>query len=674
MLRVNHDGQYVCAICGKPFAGVRPFSTHISKVHHIDSKAYYDTYAKDAGEGICPVCGKPTKFRSMAEGYKVCCSHACSGKHFSSDVEKVKARQAKIEATSMAKFGVKNGGGSKQALEKAQKTNLAKRGVQWVMQDKKVVRTSQDTCMAKYNATTYVHSVEGTERVNATVMSKFNRKNYFSGPEGHALAREGMLAKHGVDNPMKSPDILSRKIANEKAKYNGKFFVQTDEFKQESKDTQFAEYGTWYSASKEGRARYQEIMMHQHDVPEYFQSEDFRIKNAATLKAKYNVDNYAKTAMWRPQVEATSLKKWGVRHYAQSQEARQDAIDKYNGILNKWNCRLLTLITKQRIRYCCDNCGAECTEQAQFILWRDGHVITPCTNCYQKNSSVSVEETELTDYIKSLGFEVTHYDRDFIGTYGADIVIESKKVIIEYDGLHWHSELYHDSKYHIQKTMMAKKLGYRLVHVFSDEWVYKTDIVKSRIAHILGNQPEVRLYARKCHVGPVEWRQESAFLEHNHIQGPIHSTWCYGLFASSNDLVAMMSFGPSRFENDTIEMLRYCSRRDGSVVGGAGRLLHAFIHEHPEICKIVSYADARWSTEDAFYSKLGFSLDAISEPGYYIVDGDIRRSRFQFQRHKIAGPGDEGKTEHEITLERGLYRIYDCGQYKYVWHRNKEPQ
>ena len=33
-------------------------------------------------------------------------------------------------------------------------------------------------------------------------------------------------------------------------------------------------------------------------------------------------------------------------------------------------------------------------------------------------------------------------------------------------------------------------------------------------------------------------------------------------------------------------------------------------------------------------------------------------------------PG-EGKTEHDITLERGLYRIYDCGQYKYVWKRGQ---
>lgn len=96
------------------------------------------------------------------------------------------------------------------------------------------------------------------------------------------------------------------------------------------------------------------------------------------------------------------------------------------------------------------------------------------------------------------------------------------------------------------------------------------------------------------------------------------------------------------------------------------------VAEHPDVPTVVSYADARWTpSSGAFYPRLGFEYVGISAPGYYIVDGDIRRNRMNYQRHKIAGPGDEGKTEHDITLERGLYRIYDCGQLKYIWNRKK---
>lgn len=32
----------------------------------------------------------------------------------------------------------------------------------------------------------------------------------------------------------------------------------------------------------------------------------------------------------------------------------------------------------------------------------------------------------------------------------------------------------------------------------------------------------------------------------------------------------------------------------------------------------------------------------------------------------------DDKTEHDITFERGLFRIYDCGQYRYVWKRGEQ--
>jgi hypothetical protein len=133
-----------------------------------------------------------------------------------------------------------------------------------------------------------------------------------------------------------------------------------------------------------------------------------------------------------------------------------------------------------------------------------------------------------------------------------------------------------------------------------------------------------------------------------------------------------MTFGHNRF-GDGVELHRFCNRVGVSVVGGAGRLFRHFIDAHPEVNEMITFADARWSEKEAFYIKLGFEYESTSSPGYYIVDGAIRRNRMQFQRHKIARPGDEGKTEHEITLERGLFRIYDCGQYKYRWKRsNKE--
>lgn len=668
MLNKNADGTYTCLMCHAKYGTVRQLSLHISITHKRNTKDYYDEFCRESGEGVCKVCGNETKFRSLGEGYKETCSHKCGSILLKNDPEKMAAKKAKTEATCMAKYGVTNGGGSREALEKAQQTNLAKRGVRWNMQSKEVVAKSNATCMNKYNATTYVHSVEGASRVTATIRRKFNRDNFFSGKEGHAAAMAGVKAKYNVDNVMAIPGLIERRNADERKKYDGKLFVQTDEFKEQSRETQFATYGTWYSASAEGRKAYREIMLRNHNVPEYFQSEEFKNKSRATLRATRNVDNISQTEEWHEKVAETSMRKFGAKHYTQSLQWKLPAINKYDTLIKQYSCKVVAMHDKNRIQFHCDVCGNDCTEQYQLLEWRVGHNVTPCTVCYPKNASVSVEEKELKEYVESLGLKVDHYDRDFLGTYGADIVIEDKKVIIEYDGIYWHSELYKDSGYHLEKKLLAEDKGYTLIHVFSDEWVYKRDIVKSRIRHILGCPGATRLYPRKCQIRQVEPREYREFLDRNHIQGSVNSRWAYGLY-SGDRLVSLMTFGMSRYEENTVELLRFCSDMDFVIPGAAGKLFNHFIKSQPDISEIVSYADMRWSSGNAFYTKLGFELEAMSEPGYFIVDGDVRRNRMNYQRHRIAGPDDEGKTEHEITLERGLYRIYDCGQLKYKWTR-----
>lgn len=181
MLKVNANKMYECAICHHPYGDVRGLSTHVGKHHKMDAKAYYDQYVKLADEGKCKVCGAPTKFHTLADGYRETCSHKCGSILLKNDPDKMAAKKAKTVATCMERYGVTNAGGTKESLEKAQQTHLAKYGVRWAMQSKEVVEKSKRTCLDKYGATTYVHSTEGAARVEATVTEKFGRTNFFSG-------------------------------------------------------------------------------------------------------------------------------------------------------------------------------------------------------------------------------------------------------------------------------------------------------------------------------------------------------------------------------------------------------------------------------------------------------------------------------------------------------------
>jgi hypothetical protein len=64
----------------------------------------------------------------------------------------------------------------------------------------------------------------------------------------------------------------------------------------------------------------------------------------------------------------------------------------------------------------------------------------------------------------------------------------------------------------------------------------------------------------------------------------------------------------------------------------------------------------------------GFSLEKITSINYFYVNQGVRYNRIKFQKHKLIKEGfDKDKTEHEIMLERKIYRIYDCGNLKYKY-------
>ena len=79
-------------------------------------------------------------------------------------------------------------------------------------------------------------------------------------------------------------------------------------------------------------------------------------------------------------------------------------------------------------------------------------------------------------------------------------------------------------------------------------------------------------------------------------------------------------------------------------------------------------SDLRWGTGDV-YTKIGMNFDKITDPGYcYSRDGITRRHRYNFTKHKLVKEGaDPSLTETEIMNLQGYYRIYDAGNYKFMW-------
>lgn len=244
-------------------------------------------------------------------------------------------------------------------------------------------------------------------------------------------------------------------------------------------------------------------------------------------------------------------------------------------------------------------------------------------------------------------------------------------------GLYFHSE--HKGKYrnyHYEKYKIAKEKGVTLITIFDDQWSDKTHIVKSRISSVLGVISK-KIFARNCVLNEVSSADAKMFLNQNHLQSWCASKHQYGLF-HNHQLIALMTFGKSRFDSNEYELLRYCTLADTTVVGGASKLFSHFVNIFKPKT-ITSYSDNCWGFS-RLYQNLGFVHEGTTSPGYFyypsgknILDFKInghRVSRNQTQKHKLVKklPELSNLSESEIMKMHQYHKIWDCGNEKWIWN------
>lgn len=72
---------YICKICGFEAKNHTSLTSHLQYKHKdYNTQKYYDEFYKKENEGKCEVCGKPSIFKNMVQGYLPCCSKSCSHK------------------------------------------------------------------------------------------------------------------------------------------------------------------------------------------------------------------------------------------------------------------------------------------------------------------------------------------------------------------------------------------------------------------------------------------------------------------------------------------------------------------------------------------------------------------------------------------------------------------
>lgn len=318
-----------------------------------------------------------------------------------------------------------------------------------------------------------------------------------------------------------------------------------------------------------------------------------------------------------------------------------------------------------------NQCGHEFDIHRSLFNQRNRLNITVCTMCNPINNHISDFQNKITLFISSI------YNDEILinkknGKFEIDIFLPKLKIGFECNGLWWHSEIYREKEYHINKINYFKEKNITIINIWEDWWKYKQDIVKSIILNKL-NMNTNKIYARKTNIKEIfDNNLIKNFLEKNHIQGFVGSTIKLGLFFENN-LISLMIFGKRRIalgkkniNNEEYELLRFCSKLNTNVIGGASKLFNYFINNY-NYSSITTYADLSISN-GKLYEKLNMNFISTTQPNYSYFHKDIgiRINRFNFRKDILIKQGfDSNKTESEIMRQRNYYKIYDCGNLKY---------
>lgn len=120
-----------------------------------------------------------------------------------------------------------------------------------------------------------------------------------------------------------------------------------------------------------------------------------------------------------------------------------------------------------------------------YSIFRHLRGLEGCHDC-RTTFGPSKAESELANWVESLGIDVVRNDRSVLGGKEIDIWIPSLNVGIEFNGLYWHSEAKVGKHHHFNKSLKAREEGVTLVHVWEDDWKFKRELVEDHLLKCLG--------------------------------------------------------------------------------------------------------------------------------------------------------------------------------------------
>lgn len=699
----------ICKICGKSF----------------ESKSSRRSICYEDHYHPCPVCGKLTIGNDM-QHLNSCCSIECSRKQASNTAHKTyeewpsnsdSAKQKRAE-TNVQKYGVDNP--SKLPDVKSKISSSLK--ATWQTQKDDILSRSEQTCLDKYDQTHYMKSDEGkqhvsdvfTERygvktsllsdivrdkiektnlekygsinplssvdiqnkIKQTNMLRYGYQYSASSPEVREKMKSTMVKRYGVKYPLQSDVILKR------AKETFSSHMESEAFRQQRREntetTNMVRYGTKSAMSNiEVQTRIRSTNLSRYGVASYTSSDDFKQKRLKTFKVKYGSDNPMKSEVVKQRLSETMKSRYGVQHASQLNMSDISKIDELIKFRSDPAQYISSLPESERTEsIIADKLGVTPSAVSNYVVQDNLHHLV--------SYSKSTMEDEIANFLSQNNVSFLRNCRSVISPYELDFYLPDRQLAIECNPTVTYNSSFHDPwngnakspSYHKMKTDMCENNGIFLFHIFGYEWTYRKNIILSMLSSLL-HRSSRKIYARNTYVAEIDPAECAEFLESNHRQGGrLSASIRLGLRCKdTNDLVSVMTFNKIRNTigytgQSGIELSRFCSLLNTSVVGGASKLFTHYLNNihSDELGKIISFSD-RAHTRGNLYSKLGFVPVNVSNPGYVWVSmvDDSYYNRVSCQKRNLQKLFNDtridvdNQTERQIMESHGYAQVFDSG-------------
>ena len=226
-------------------------------------------------------------------------------------------------------------------------------------------------------------------------------------------------------------------------------------------------------------------------------------------------------------------------------------------------------------------------------------------------------------------------------------------------------------KYHQNKSLLAEEKGVDLIQFYDADYhdARRFGVFKRYLKSLVSVKTEIK--ESDWSVQPISAKDCNEFLNQYHFQGMERSSSIRQGLYYDDILVGVLTLGKSRYTSDEYEIVRYCLDPNYVIMGGFSKLFKHALQDIKTGSKIISYMDLNKRLRSSnVYEKHGFQFDGLTKPDYVWVKryGTETLSRYNTTKSKLVSEGyDASKSEVEIMLDRGYFRVFGSGSKRYVF-------